>query len=64
MYSIHGNETDRVSFEQQKSEWLGDLRECTFCIAEVPVKAAEWNDENALVKRFESAFAEFESKSN
>lgn len=63
-YLINGKETGNASFEQQKSEWLGDLHECTFCIAEVPIKAAEWNDENALIKRFESAFAEFESKSN
>lgn len=64
LYSINGNETDRVSFEQRKSEWLSDLRECEFCRVEVPIKAAEWNDENALMKRFENAFAEFESKSN
>lgn len=59
-----GIETDSISFEQEKSKWLSDLRECAFCRVEVPIKAAEWNDENALMKRFESAFAEFESKSD
>lgn len=59
-----GIETDSISFEQEKSKWLSDLRECAFCRVEVPIKAAEWNDENSLVKRFESAFAEFEGKSD
>ncbi len=60
-YSISSEETDGASFEREKSEWLGALHECEFRCVEVPIKAAEWSDESALARRFEMAFAEFES---
>lgn len=60
-YSISGKETDSASFEREKLEWLGALRELEFRCVEVPIKAAEWRDESALARRFERALAEFES---
>lgn len=59
-----GIETDKITFEQEKSKWLSNLRECAFCRVEVPIKAAEWSDDSALMKRFETAFADFDNKTH
>lgn len=61
-YIFSGNETDIVTFEQNKSDWFTDLRECQFCLVQVPIKAADRSDDNALMNRFSNAFADFEGQ--
>lgn len=61
-YICGGNETDSVTYEQNKSDWFSDLRECQFCCVQVPIEAADWSDDNALMKRFSNAFADFEEQ--
>lgn len=61
-YIFGGNETDSVTYEQNKSDWFSDLRECQFCFVQVPIKAADWSDDNALMNRFSNAFADFEEQ--
>lgn len=61
-YICGGKETDGVTFEQNKSDWFSDLRECHFCLVQVPIRAADWSDDNALMNRFSNAFADFEEQ--
>lgn len=63
-FICNGKVTDAISFEQERSYWLSNLRECQFCRVQVPIEAADWGEEEILKNRLTNAFADYDSRTN